>query len=318
MTNDVPSTRAGFVRMIVAAALVSGPVVAIVWSMLAWWPTLPDELPAQWSGDEVVARLPTYLFAAIAVVVAGAAAAFAWHAALRPGSYERHRRVLLIAGSVAAITAAAWLISATLVRNPDQEIGAAGLLAIVALFYGLVPFSFTWTNRPATGAPEPEELEVKPTETLAWSRTQVVPTFAWAAAVCVLVAIAFGYLPMILNGVEASSLSIAIVTSILAAMFYAGTRIRVTVDLRGLRARSATTGVRLVSVSLSEATSARATILEPLDWGGWGYRVGIRGKALVLRRGPAIVVTLHGGAEVAVTTPDAEQAVSVLRALQRR
>jgi hypothetical protein len=264
MTNEVPFTRIGFVRMIVAAVLVSVPMMAIVWSLLAWWPTLPDELPAQWSGDEVVSRLPTHVFAATAVVIAAAAAAFAWDAALRPGSYERHRRVFLIAGSGAAITAVAWLISATLAHNPDKGIGAAGLLMIAALFYGLLPFAFARTYLPATGAPESEELGAEPTESLAWSRTQLVPTFAWAAAVCVLASIAFGYLPMILNGVEASNLSIAIVTSVLAAMFYAGTRIRVTVDLRGLQARSATIGVRLVSVSLSEASSARATILEPL------------------------------------------------------
>jgi len=317
MIGDAPVTRVGFARMSVAAALATLPVIAIVWSLLAWWPTLPAELPAQWSGDEVVSRLPTFFFAATAVVISGAAAAFAWHAALSPRSYERHRRVFLISGSVAAVTAAAWLISASVVRNPDQEIGAAGLLAIAALFYGLVSFALAPTNLPAEKAEEPDDLEVKPSGTLAWSRTQVVPMFVWASAICVLAAIVFGYLPLILTGAEASNLSVAIVTSLLAVIFYAGARIRVTVDLRGLRALSATVGIRLVSVRLADATSARATILEPLRWGGWGYRMGPRGRALVLRGGPAIVVTVRGGVEVAVTTPDAEQAVSVLRALQQ-
>ncbi|MFJ8894938.1 hypothetical protein ACIRCZ_10155 [Leifsonia sp. NPDC102414] len=321
MIGGASTTRNGLARMSVAAALVTVPVVAIVWSLLVWWPTLPAELPAQWSGDEVASRLPTFFFAGTAVVIAGVAAAFGWHAALRPRSYERHRRVLLISGSVAAITAAAWLISASVVRNPDQEIGAAGLLAIAALFYGLVPFALARASAPsgqAEAAEEPDEFAVMPSEILAWSRTQVVPTFAWACGICVLAAIVFGYVPLILAGAEASNLSVVIVMSLLALTFYAGARIRVTVDLRGLRALSATVGIRLVSVRLAEAASARVTTLEPLRWGGWGYRVGLRGKALVLRGGPAIVVTLHSGAVVAVTTPDAEQAVGVLRALQRR
>jgi small-conductance mechanosensitive channel len=318
MTNDTPATRIGLVWTSIAATLVTLPAIAIAWSLLAWWPTLPDEVPSQWSGNEVISRLPTYIFASAAVLIAGAAAAFAWHAALSPDGYERHSRVFLISGSVAIMPAVMWLISATVVRNPDQGIGAAGLLVISAPLYGLLPFAFALKNPPARGANEPVVLEARSTETFVWSQTQFVPSFAWATPVCVLAAIVFGYLPMTLAGPETSNVSSAIVMSILAVMFYAGARVTVTVDPQGLRARSATVGVRFVSVRLAEASSARVTILEPLRWGGWGYRLSSRGKALVLRGGPAIVVTLQSGAEVTVTTPDAEQAVSVFRALQER
>jgi len=127
-------------------------VLVIGWSVAAWWPTLPAELPTQWSGDQVVSRLPTCVFASIAAMIAGAAAAFAWHSALSPGSYDSSRRVFLISGSVAATPTAAWLISATVVRNPVQEIGTAGLLAIAALFYGLLPFGVGAENTAGNGS----------------------------------------------------------------------------------------------------------------------------------------------------------------------
>ena len=318
MTKDLRAGRFSVIRRSVAVALATLPVIAISWSVVAWWPTLPAELPTQWSGDQVVSWVPTFLFAAIAALIAGGAAAFAWHAGLSPGSYDSPRRVFLISGSVAAMSAAAWLISATVAQSPHHEIGTAGLLAIAALLYGLPPFALVPRKLSATGADEPVVLDVAPSETLAWSRTQTVPYFAWAAVVCGLASVAFGYVPMFLTGTDASNLSTAIVASILAVAFYSGARIRVTVDLRGVRARSTTLGVRIISVRLEDTSSARMVVLEPLRWGGWGYRVGPKGRALVLRGGPAIVVTLDSGAKVAITTPEAEQAVKVLRAPQER
>lgn len=318
MNDEIADVGSGIARRSVAAVLVSAPALVIVWSLLAWMPALPAELPTQWAGDEVVSRLPTFVFAGSAVAISGGAALFAWHAAMSPRNGEYHRRGFLISGSVAGATAAAWLISVIVARHPGQEIGGAGLLAVAALFYGLFPFACAPANVPTGERGNPDELDITQTEILAWSQTQVVPIFVWASVACVLVAIAFGYLPWFLAGPEGSNLTFAIVASLLVVMFSAFARVRVTVDLRGLRALSGTIGIRLLSVGLEDVTSVRTITLEPLRWGGWGYRIGARGRALVLRGGPAIVVTLRGGGEIAVTTPDAEQALSVFRALLRR
>ncbi|NEN05276.1 hypothetical protein G3T36_05270 [Diaminobutyricibacter tongyongensis] len=318
MNDDTPAARTGLVRMWAAAALVTLPLIIIGWSLLVSWNSLPDDLPTQWSGKVVVSWVPTLWFAVVVVLIAGVAAAFAWQAAVSRHSYQRHDRVFLISGSIAAVAATAWLISATVVHDHDHEIGIAILFAFAAMLYGLIPFAIGRTDFPMTGEPQPTGLDAEPTGTVAWSQTQVAPIFVWATVASGVVAIAFGFVPMILIGIQVTNSSIAIVAPILTVIFFATMRVHVTVDQRGLRARSATVGVRLVSVRLEAISSASVTILEPLRWGGWGYRVGPRGKALVLRSGPAIVVTLPNGADVAVTTPDAEQAVSVLQALKHR
>jgi apolipoprotein N-acyltransferase len=161
------ATWIGFAQMSIAAALVTLPVIAIVWSLLAWLPILPAELPAQWSGNGVVSRLPTFLFAGTTVAVAGAGTAFAWHSALNPRSYERHRRVFLLSGSAAAVSAATWLISGSVVQNADQEIGAAGLLVIAALFYGLIPFALAPAHSPIEESDNTEEFNMD-TPNKAW------------------------------------------------------------------------------------------------------------------------------------------------------
>ncbi|MFE4949133.1 hypothetical protein ACFQ9V_03410 [Leifsonia sp. NPDC056665] len=316
--NGTAGERAATLRMIAAAALVTLPVLAIVWSVVAWWSILPAELPSQWSRDKVVSHLPTLAFAISALVIAATSAAFSWHAALSPMSYDHHRRTFLISGSVAATATAAWLISGGLASHPDQGIGANGFWAIAALFYGLAPFAVAPANSSSDSVSEGVDLELTPSESVAWSHSQSVPLFVCTSVVCLLAAGGFGFVPMMLAGVDASNVGAAIVMSVLALTSYAFARIRVTVDRRGLHARSATLGITLVSVALADVAAAETIILEPLRWGGWGYRAGLHGRALVLRSGPAIVVTLRNGTDVAVTTASAEQAVSVLRALLLR
>ena len=318
MTDAAGGGPVEVLRMVAAAILVTFPTIAIGWSLVAWWSILPAELPSQWSGDRVVSRLPTLGFVITALVIAAASAAFSWYAALNPGAHDRPRRVFLISGSVAATTATAWLLSGTAASRPDQELGASGLWVFTALFYGFAPFAMA-VARPKVGeVEEVDEIELIPSEEIAWTRTQAVQLFVWAAVICAGVAGGFGYLPMIEAGADFSNVSVAAVMSILAVTSFAFAGVRVTVDRRGLRARSATCGIPLVAVRLADVVAASVVTLEPLRWSGWGYRLGARGSALVLRAGPAIVVTLNNGREVAVTTPDAEQAAGVLQALLRR
>lgn len=312
-----PSSQSSW-RMIAAAVVVTIPALAVVWSSIAWWPSLPTELPSQWSGDEVVSSLPTALFICIAAGVSLGAAISGWHTALHSRSYDSPRRSFLISGSVAAVTASTWLISGSVIREPERDIGSAGLLALAALLYGLLPFALSGrSSRPEVDG-ELGMIEMKPTESLAWSRSQVAPTFAWATSASVVVAVVFGYVPMVAEGLSAPSAGVAIVTSLLALSFLSFARIRVTVDSRGVRARSAISGIRLIFVRLADVSSVQVSNVEPLRWGGWGYRMTSRGRGLILTGGPAIVVTLTNESQVVVTIAGAEEAAGVLSALQRK
>lgn len=70
-------------------------------------------------------------------------------------------------------------------------------------------------------------------------------------------------------------------------------------------------------VPLARVVSASAIHLEPLRWGGWGYRwvPWRKATAIVVRRGPALVLTLTSGRRLLVTVDDAEAAADRVNAL---
>ncbi|MDQ0276405.1 hypothetical protein QO003_000708 [Arthrobacter silviterrae] len=74
---------------------------------------------------------------------------------------------------------------------------------------------------------------------------------------------------------------------------------------------------RIVHIPVAAYGSARAIEdIEPMRYGGWGYRAGSWGTAFVVRRGPGLVVSLAGGREFVVNadtmwkTPNAWQPCS--------
>ncbi|MDA8435153.1 MAG: hypothetical protein M0Z98_04135 [Actinomycetales bacterium] len=60
-------------------------------------------------------------------------------------------------------------------------------------------------------------------------------------------------------------------------------------------------------VALADVVDASAILVEPLEWGGWGYRwiPWANASAAVVRRGPGIVLALRDGSRFAVTVDDA-------------
>jgi hypothetical protein len=103
-----------------------------------------------------------------------------------------------------------------------------------------------------------------------------------------------------------------------AAVSLALARIRVIVDAQGLRVRGTLVMVPLRTIPLERIRVVEALVVEPLAWGGWGYR-GLPGMlAIVLRRGAGIVVTTREGSRFAVTVDDAQQGASVLAGLVAR
>jgi hypothetical protein len=61
------------------------------------------------------------------------------------------------------------------------------------------------------------------------------------------------------------------------------------------------------TIELRDVRAAEAITVEPMEWGGWGYRwvPGARASAAVIRRGPGIAVRLADGRRFAVTVDDA-------------
>ncbi len=72
------------------------------------------------------------------------------------------------------------------------------------------------------------------------------------------------------------------------------------------------------SYPMSEIAQATVLDINPLDYGGWGYRKFPGGTAIVVRRGEGISIDLLDGKERVVATDGAYEAAGIINALVRR
>ncbi|WP_377272555.1 hypothetical protein [Peterkaempfera sp. SMS 1(5)a] len=92
--------------------------------------------------------------------------------------------------------------------------------------------------------------------------------------------------------------------------------VRVKIDRDALEVRCGHMGLPRRRIPLTEVVDASYQPCTPMHWGGWGYRYRqSHGAAVVVRKGPALVLELGGGRRFTVTVDDAEAAVTVLRSL---
>jgi hypothetical protein len=76
--------------------------------------------------------------------------------------------------------------------------------------------------------------------------------------------------------------------------------------------------IRVRRIPLDKIVRAEATHIEPMRWGGWGWRVIPDASAIVLRRGDGLVVHYPGGRRFAVTVDDAATGAGLLNGLLAR
>lgn len=92
------------------------------------------------------------------------------------------------------------------------------------------------------------------------------------------------------------------------------TSITVAVGPAGLRVRFGPLGWPGVRVPLGSITRVELEDVEPLSYGGWGYRILPGVRAVVIRRGEALRVARSGRPDLIVTVDDAATAAAVLAA----
>lgn len=103
-----------------------------------------------------------------------------------------------------------------------------------------------------------------------------------------------------------------------ALLVWALAAIDVIVDARGLTVRSSFGRFAWKRIPAERIVHVEAIGIEPLRWGGWGYRLIKRGSAVVLRRGPGLRIDLVDGRVFAVTIDDPEPAAALLNDLAGR
>ena len=95
------------------------------------------------------------------------------------------------------------------------------------------------------------------------------------------------------------------------------TQVQVRIDREAVHVRCGHIGVPRRRIPMEDVSGAQVDVLiSPRNWGGWGYRwLPEKGTAVVVRRGPGLVIDLGGGHRFTVTVDDAEGAVEAIRDL---
>ncbi len=94
-------------------------------------------------------------------------------------------------------------------------------------------------------------------------------------------------------------------------------RVAVTISERGVDVRLGPLRWPRLRIALPDVTSVAVEEVEPMAFGGWGYRVVPGARAVVVRRGEALRIGRRGRADLVVTVDGAEDAARVLGALTR-
>ena len=300
------------------------PALVIALSWMRWQERLPAELPTHWGASgpaNAVTPAPVFFGWLLGVALAAAILGTILVVAPITGRWVR-RAIGATAGAIAAFVASMWLASTVPsldVTDPfTVELGAWVILIFIAPLYGLlqlvllppgktppVPIQHTIAIRP---------MPYHPSQTVAWSRTVSSRLFLVVAALLLALGVALFVLLIASQGLASAVWVVILYLAVvlLVAVFCA---FRVTVDWRGFRITSALLGIPLKRIAAADIAAVDATVLEPLQWGGWGYRIMPGRSALILRKGPGLVITRRNGTQFAVTLDHPEEPASVLLGL---
>ncbi|MCR1784194.1 hypothetical protein KVF89_16760 [Nocardioides carbamazepini] len=302
-------------RQLLAALVV---LQAPVWAAgvgLALRGDVPDPVPTHWDlAGDVDGTLALPVFTVVVLAVVGAATALALGLVAASG-----RRSALASLGAAGATWLAWLpaalYAATLVASADAARAADVRLPLVTILLAtLLPFvaalvvhrllpSPVWREQPLPA--ESATLALADGERVAW-----VGQASSRALLVLGVVLGLGTVPLWF-AVWPAALAAG-----LAAIAVAWVHVvTVRVDDAGVAVSWGPAQWPRVRVGLADIASAEAGDIEPLRWGGWGYRRTTRGRAAVARRGEGLVLTLRDGQRFAATVDRPEPAAELVNAL---
>lgn len=304
-------------QLLAALVVLQAPLWAIGTALLLRG-DVPDPLPTHWDlGGDVDGTSGLAAFTTIVLGVVVLAAAVALVLVARAG----HRTALGGLGAAAATWVAglpAALFVATLVASADAVRAADVRLPVLSIVAAtLVPFVAAFAVHRLLPAPLPDaEAPPAPPSSLVLADGERVAWVGQASSGRMLVAgvvLGLGTVPLWF-AVWPAALAAG-----LAAVALAWTHVvTVRVDDAGVAVSWGPAQWPRVRVPVDRIASAQAEHVEPLRWGGWGYRRTTRGRAAVARRGPGLVLTLRDGQRFAATVDRPEPAAELVNALVGR
>jgi hypothetical protein len=340
---DVPGgPRRGWVVALVCVALPGALLAAGIAVPATLWSRLPSRVTDHWTlagtANGTAPRLVPFVTLGVLAIVGIRLIAFGW-AAPRKAGLARGRAVTgalalprgRAAGSAPATAGAALIavglflmavetasvIMVTVVNlgggglrsasvGPAGLVGPFGGAALLAAFGGYLLRRYGGLGATDDGGPRPS-LGLRAGERAVWTG-RARSRWAWAAAVLLIVA-------GVIVGAAAAQWTPAVVLLVIGVMTLGFTSVRVTVATRGVTVGYGPLGLRLTRIPLRRIASAVALEQAPFSFGYRGNLFMIGAAAVIVRRGPALRLTLGDGKTFLVTVDDAATGAALLNDL---
>lgn len=297
------------------------PAALILLTWRQWQSRLPPSLPTHWGvGGPADAVTSAPVFLGWLVGVSTVSALVGTIVVLVGASGEwGPRATAAFAGAASALVLGMWLGSTVPSLDAADpftvEIGGWILLTLAAPAYALVQLAILPRGSTAPiempSMTEEAGATIAPDHAGSWNRTISSPLLLVATGVMVALGVALFAPAIVHDGIAAVGIPaiVYLAAVVLVLMFCA---FRVTVDRRGLQVTSAIAGIPLKRIPPAMIAAVDVVDLEPRQWGGWGYRIMPGRSAIILRRGPGLVITLTDQRQFAITLDEPDAPARVL------
>lgn len=298
-----------------SAAALSAPIVILV-VRLTLTRNTPDPLPGHWNGRGLSGTVSANAaFGWTLIVAVMTSAMTCWLLSRRPQPYMSHVLAPWLA-YVGWLFATAYAEVVLLSRGHATAGGVSlqwwGPVLIYALPGAMALLIWVaeppW-RRPETASKSPQQvdaIDLEPGERVTWigrasNRWLLMIAIVLALSGVALLPIAWLIaIPLLVTGLLGLIAFHAVVTRI---------------DSRGVHVSLGALGWPTLHVAIDDVEYATADQIDPLHWGGWGYQVSRRGPAVIVRRGPGLVLERRTKPTFAVTVDDATEAAAVVNGL---
>ena len=313
-------------RAVIAGLLPAGCVAALVLPVVLFGDDLPDRVASHFdaSGTPDGSMTPTQLllWSGLLLVMPGVLMMMA--AGARSGRMPRPWPPFLAGlGAFLAILGAGIAVETVVTQRGLEDwteasspgmgfvavIGAAAVGGVVAALLGKnLPYNRESTAFAADPNGDVPTMDLADGERVVFIETISPGWLLWLTATVLAIAVALAVLAV---------WSVAAVMAVSALPLLLFLAMRVQADQDGLTVRSTLFGFRFAKIKTEEIEQATVIDVEPMKWGGWGYRGSLKlagTAAVVLRRGPGIHLKLTGDRVFVVTLDNPRGAAAVLNA----
>ncbi|MFC0623751.1 DUF1648 domain-containing protein [Kribbella deserti] len=295
-------------RKVLALAVICLPVLAVGLVLLT--ADLPDPLPSHWNARGKADRtmgLTAFTVLNLAVTAGATAAAFGFaRVESARWSITACAFAAYLMGSLAVLTA---FVAGGFGDRAGTDLPWLGLLiALVVAFAGPALVRLLWPVPVRSDDAEPDadlpRLDLAPGERAVYVTEIRSRGFAALAISCAVIGL------ILVLAVDAFIGICVLAVTVAGAVLQRAT---LRVDANGLRVVFGP-GVR-INIPLAEIRQAGVEQINPMQWGGWGYRVTPGKRGLILRSGPGLVLDLTNNTRFAITLDTPEPPAALLNTL---